>query len=60
MHKQKKELLAVLFSLEQFGQYVYGRKVLVCIDHKPLEIIAIKPLSISARLLQQMLLRMQR
>ncbi|XP_056013214.1 uncharacterized protein K02A2.6-like [Ostrea edulis] len=33
----KKELLAVLFACEKFNPYIYGEKVLVQTDHKPLE-----------------------
>ena len=40
----EKELLAVLFALEKFNQYTYGKKVLVENDHKPLEIIPKKSL----------------
>ena len=32
----KKELLSVLFGLEKFHQYTYGRKVTIQTDHKPL------------------------
>ena len=56
----EKELLAVLFSLEHFDHYVYGRKVTVHSDHKPLEIIANKPILTAPKRLQRMLLRMQR
>ena len=35
----EKELLAVIYGLEKFHQYVYGRHVTVQRDHKPLEII---------------------
>ena len=40
----EKELLAVVFGLETFHQYTYGRLVTVESDHKPLEVIANKPL----------------
>ena len=32
----EKETLAVVFGLERFDQYTYGRKVIVQNDHKPL------------------------
>jgi hypothetical protein len=35
----EKELLAVIFGLEKFNVYTYGRPVHVQSDHKPLEII---------------------
>ena len=55
----EKELLAVLFALERFNQYTYGKKVLVENDHKPLEIILKKPLHDAPPRLQRMLLRLQ-
>ena len=39
----EKELLAVVFGLEKFHQYTYGRPVTVQSDHKPLEVIVKKP-----------------
>jgi hypothetical protein len=33
----EKEMLAVVFGLERFHQYTYGRSVNVDSDHKPLE-----------------------
>ena len=41
----EKELLAVLFGMERFHQYTYGREVTVECDHLPLESIVQKPLS---------------
>ena len=32
----EKELLAVVFALQRFDQYVYGRAVIVESDHQPL------------------------
>ena len=55
----EKELLAVLFALERFNQYTYGKKVLVENDHKPLEIILKKSLHDAPPRLQRMLLRLQ-
>ncbi|XP_013196514.1 uncharacterized protein K02A2.6-like [Amyelois transitella] len=56
----EKELLAIVFALERFHQYVYGRKdVTVETDHKPLETLFHKALdSVPARL-QRMMLRIQ-
>lgn len=45
----EKELLAVVFGLEKFHQYTYGRDVKVQSDHKPLEIIMKKPLHIAPK-----------
>ena len=36
----EREMQAVVFALEKFNQYVYGRPVTVISDHKPLEAIA--------------------
>lgn len=40
----EKEMLAVVFALQKFDQYVYGRSVTVQSDHKPLAAISNKPL----------------
>jgi hypothetical protein len=49
-----------VFGLEKFHQYTYGQEVKVQSDHKPLEIIMKKPLHIAPKLLQRMLLRLQK
>ena len=54
----EKEALAIAFALERFHQYTYGQKVTVESDHKPLEIIAKKPLHSAPRRLQGILMRM--
>lgn len=41
----EKELLAQVFGLEHSHQYVYGRKVILYTDHKPLVSISSKPLA---------------
>ncbi len=56
----EKELLAIVYGMEKFETYVYGRKVLVESDHKPLETIFKKSLLSAPKRLQQMLLRLQR
>ena len=56
----EKELLAVVFSLRRFDQYVYARHVFVESDHQPLEILVRKPLKDVPRRLQRMLLELQR
>ena len=38
----EKQLLAILFGCEKFHEYLYGRKVIVESDHKPLEAITKK------------------
>ncbi|KAJ8891165.1 hypothetical protein PR048_010680 [Dryococelus australis] len=40
----EKVLLLVVYGCERFHQYIYGRKVLVESDHKPLEVIFSNPL----------------
>ena len=55
-----KELLAVVFGLENFYQYTYGQDVTVQSDHKPLEIIMNKPLHTAPKRLQRMLLRLHK
>ncbi|XP_063962569.1 uncharacterized protein K02A2.6-like [Lytechinus pictus] len=54
----EKELLAVVFGLQRFHVYTYGRPVSVQSDHKPLEIITTKPLHLAPKRLQRMLVRM--
>ena len=56
----EKELLAIVFGMEKFETYLYGRKVLVETDHKPLEAIFKKSLLNAPKRLQRMLLRLQR
>ena len=56
----EKEPLAVVFGFERFNQYTYARHVEVETDHKPLEAITKKPLSMAPPRLQRMLLRLQR
>ena len=55
----EKELLSVIFGLERFHQYTYGRRVNVQTDHKPLEMIVLKPLHRAPKRLQRMLMRLQ-
>ena len=55
----EKELLAVVFVLEKFCLYTYGRQVKVQSDNKPLEIVATKPLQRAPNRLWRMLVRMQ-
>ena len=55
----KKEMLAVLFGLQKFHHYTYGRPVHVVTDHRPLVAISNKPLSKAPMQLQSMLLRAQ-
>ena len=56
----EKELLAVVFGMEKFESYTYGRKILTESDHKPLEIICKKSLMNAPKRLQSMLLHLQK
>jgi RNase H-like domain found in reverse transcriptase/Reverse transcriptase (RNA-dependent DNA polymerase)/Integrase zinc binding domain len=53
----EKELNAIVFGLTRFHFYVYGRKVLVQTDHKPLVSIATKNVNKVAPRLQRMQLK---
>ena len=55
----ERELLAVVFGLERFHTYVYGKPVTILSDHKPLESIHLRQLSHCPPRLQRMLLRIQ-
>ena len=56
----EKENLAIVYSCERFDHYVYGRKVTVETDHKPLEALAKKPIYTVPKRLQRMMLRLQK
>ena len=56
----EKELLAIVFGCEKFHQYIYGRRVHVESDHKPLEVIFKKSLLSAPARLQRMLMRLQK
>lgn len=56
----EKELYAVLYGCKRFHEYLYGRKITVESDHKPLETILRKPLALAPPRLQRMLLAMQK
>jgi hypothetical protein len=55
----EKEFLAIYFGCKKFHNYVYGRRVIVKSDHKPLESIMLKDLSkIGSRRLQRLSLKL--
>jgi transposase InsO family protein len=54
----ERELLAVLFACEKLHNYTFGRLITVNTDHKPLEAIFQKPISLAPARLQRMLLRL--
>ena len=56
----EKELLAIVYAWERLDQNIYGRRVIVMTDHKPLESIAKKPKAQTPKRLQRMLLRLER
>ena len=56
----ERELLAVLFACEKLHNYTFGRKVSIHTDHKPLEAIFQKPISLAPSRLQRMLLRLSK
>jgi len=58
--QREKELYAILFGCRRFHQYLYGHKLTVQSDHKPLESIMRKPLSVAPPRLQRMLLQLQK
>ena len=53
-------MLAIVFALERFNQYTFGRHEHIESDHKPLEIILLKPLAPAPRRLQLMMMRLQK
>ena len=53
------ECLAIGFACQKFDQYIYGKKVRVETDHKPLETITMKSILSAPRRLLRMLLTLQ-
>jgi len=56
----EKETLAIVYGCQKFHQYIYGRKVTVETDHKPLQAIFRKPLYQTPPRLQRLLLILQK
>jgi hypothetical protein len=56
----EKEMMAVVYGLEKFHHYTYGRIVNVITDHKPLVSIIKNPLCKAPKRLQSLLLRTQK
>ena len=40
----EKDMLAIVFSVEKFNDFTFGRRTVVHTDHKPIESIFMKPL----------------
>ena len=55
----ERELLAIVFGVQRFHHYLFGRTFTVFTDHKPLVMIVDKPLSSAPPRLQRMLLKLQ-
>ena len=55
----EREMLAVVWGIERYHTYLYGRAFTVVSDHKPLEIICGKPLRSAPPRLQRMLTKIQ-
>ena len=53
----ERELLAIMFACEKLHTYTFGQRVVVRTDHKPLQSIFQKPISLAPARLQRMLLR---
>ena len=56
----EKEILAVVYGLERFDQYTYGRNLVVQDDHSPLEFILKKTLSQAPKRLQALIMRLHK
>ena len=59
-HPIEKEMLAIVFGLERFHHYVFGRHVQVVTDHKPLVGVCSKSLNKASRRLLALLLRCEK
>ena len=57
--QMEKDLLAIVFGIEKFESYLYGRKFKVETDYKPLELILKKSLLSAPKHLQRMMLHLQ-
>ena len=55
----EKEMLAVVFGLNKFHHYIYGRDITVVTDHKPLTAIVMKSLNKAPKRIQSMILKIQ-
>ena len=53
-------MLAIVFAVEKFNDYMFGRKTVVFSDHKPLESILKKLLHRAPKRLHGMIIRLQK
>ena len=53
----EKEMLAIVFSVEKFNDYTFGRKTIVHTDHMPLESIVKKPIYRAPKRFRGMMIR---
>ena len=56
----EKEMLAIVYAMEKFHTYTYGRNITIESDHKRLVTIHKKPLQSAPKRLQRMLMRLQK
>ena len=56
----KKEMYVIIFGCKRFRHYIYGRRVIVETDHKPLIPISKKPLHVAPPKIQRMLVQLYR
>lgn len=56
----EKELLAIVFAVKKFHNYIYGRQVIVKTDHKPLVSLVQKPMDKLTARLQRLRLQLLR
>ncbi|CAC5421205.1 unnamed protein product [Mytilus coruscus] len=56
----EKETLAIVYGCNKFHEYVYGRRVQIETDHKPLQSIFLKPLQQTPPRLQRLLIALEK
>ena len=56
----EKETLAIVYGCNKFHEYVYGRRVQIETDHKPLQSIFLKPLHQTPPRLQRLLIALEK
>jgi hypothetical protein len=56
----EKEMYAIIFGCKKFHHYIYGRRIRVETDHKPLIPISKKPLHAAPPRIQRLLVQLQK